>query len=80
MSFHADRDQVARWLDQLESLPPDRLGAVIRMLGEVVAACPGCGEPVTRTDPRRLLGEDEDRRLFHVARAAPGRGGTVGRG
>ena len=52
MSFHADRDQVARWLDELDSLPPDRGAAVIRLLGEVVADCPVCGLPVTRSDRR----------------------------
>lgn len=34
-------------------MSPERVAAVERMLAEVVGACPGCGDEVTRSMPRR---------------------------
>jgi hypothetical protein len=51
-----------RLMEQLESVPSDRRGAINRLVFEQVGACPRCEEPVRRCDGRRLV----DDRLFHL--------------
>ena len=40
----------------VDPLDPERRAAVARLVFEVVATCPYCGETVRRGDPRRLVG------------------------
>jgi hypothetical protein len=59
----------------LDHLHLDREGkaAIARMVFEVVADCPTCGEGVRRCDPRRLVGD----RLLHLECASDAGSGAV---
>lgn len=62
--------ELTRVAEFLEPLPEDRQGPVTRFLFEVVAEC-ACGEPVRRSDARRLT---VDRQIAHLG-CATGRAG-----
>lgn len=49
-------------LDHLEHLDRERKAAIARLVFEVVADCPTCGEGVRRCDSRRLVNGF----LFHL--------------
>ena len=53
--------EVATWMRDLATLPPDRRGPVVAMFPEVVADCGYCNDPVRRCDSRGLV----RRRLVH---------------
>jgi hypothetical protein len=59
-----------------------KLAGIARLQFRVVDTCPRCDRPVRACDSRRLVGDDDDQRLFHldcVSDAVPGRGRDGGR-
>jgi hypothetical protein len=63
--------EIADWEEQLAPLQPDRRGAVVDLLAEVIGDCRICNEPIRRCDPRVLAGYG----LSHLA--CIGRWGTA---
>jgi hypothetical protein len=94
---HATVQEFDEALDALEPLAEDmrrrrpplseeeiqrKLAGIARLQFRVVGTCPRCDRPVRACDPRRSVGDDDDRQLFHlgcVIGAAPGRGRDGGR-